>query len=73
MSIAQAALAEAKHIAHIVTYARDGQATRAEVSADAEEAWIEKVKSLARLPRIPRRPWGCTTCLCARAELRSSR
>ncbi|MBR1202958.1 MULTISPECIES: NAD(P)/FAD-dependent oxidoreductase [unclassified Bradyrhizobium] len=58
MSIAQAALAasyphmlneQAKHIAHIVTHARDRQATRVEASAEAEEAWIEKVKSLARL------------------------
>ena len=40
---------QARHVAYLVSQAQERQATRLEVTAEAEAAWIETIKSLAVL------------------------
>jgi cyclohexanone monooxygenase len=58
MTIAQSGLSanfphmlgeQAKHVAYLVSAARDRQATRLEATTEAEDAWVGTIKALARM------------------------
>ena len=40
---------QAKHVAYLISAARDRQATRIEATTEAEDAWIDQIKATARM------------------------